>query len=98
MSEQTRFPALAALWTFVFGFVGMALSILTGWLEDVLDWAGAEDAVPFPDARPLVKAVVLLAIAAVIAFVNFVVRYAQARGWLRLPGGQVAYTDPSGDH
>ena len=84
--------ARAALWTAAFSFVGLFGVSLVGWLGDVAQWSQAAldgTTVAFPPLSVLAYAAVSAAASAAIGLVNFVVRYAQARGVL--PGSGPSY-------
>ncbi len=75
--DAVRAALFSALWAFL-GIFGLAL---TGWLSDVIAWAGdVNNVVVFPDPRVLVKALVSAVASALIGLIAFVVRYAQSRG------------------
>lgn len=68
------------MWTVLFSFVGLFGVSLVGWMGDVIAWADAEGASPFPSLSVLGYAAVSAFGAASIGFVNFVVRFAQSKG------------------
>jgi hypothetical protein len=90
----TKTASVAALWTFAFTLVGTAIMLLTGWLGDVANWVASDDeSVVFPSAAPLVKVGVALALAVVIALVNFLYRWLQTKESITkfLPGASPTY-------
>lgn len=78
----------AALWTFLFTFLGVFALALSGWIGDVATWAGTDGAV-FPSVTPLGKAAVAALAAAGSGFVNWIVRFVQSKGIL--PGSGPVY-------
>lgn len=70
----------AAAWTALFSFVGLFGLSLLGWLQDVAVWASSSGREPLPGLSTLGYGLVAAAASAAIGLVNFVVRYAQARG------------------
>lgn len=83
-------PARAALWTALFTFAGLFGMSLLGWLQEVWAWANdSTGVVLFPDPSVLMKAAVAAVVAALIGLVNFVVRWAQEKGFV--PGRSPVY-------
>jgi hypothetical protein len=88
---NTTNARLAATWTFMFTLVGSALLLFTGWLTDFAEWVSSDE-MEFPSISPLVKAAAALFVAGVIALINYVFRWLQAKNVL--PGQPPAYTPP----
>jgi len=78
----------AALWTTLFVFVAVFSAALLGFITDVAQWAGTDDAV-FPSVTPLGKAAVAALAAAASGLLNYIIRWAQSKGVL--PGAGPSY-------
>lgn len=85
MSDSVK----AALWTALFTFVALFGISLLGWVQEVAAWAGSATAGDFPSVTPLGKAAVAAVAAAATGLINWIVRFAQAKG--ALPGNGPAY-------
>lgn len=70
----------AALWTALFSFVTLFGVTAVGWLQDVVVWASESGASEFPSLSVLGYGAVSALTSVAIGFVNFVVRFAQAKG------------------
>lgn len=97
MTKATRDALKAAAYTGLWTFLGMFALAVTGWLNDVQQWATSDNAATvFPDPAVLVKA----AVAAVAAGAGFVVAAAVRLGQVAgiIPGAPPAYVErPKGD-
>ena len=77
-STGWKAPAKRAARTFLFSFVALFGLSLTGWLQDVIQWANdSEGVVVFPDPAVLVKAAVAAAGSAATGLVSFLVNLAE---------------------
>lgn len=75
----------AALATALFTFLTTFGASLIGWVQSLVDWAQLNGDGPAPDPSLLKSALFSAAAAAGIGFVNFVIRFVQAKTSL-LPG------------
>jgi len=78
----------AALWTTLFVFIAVFSAALLGFVTDVAQWAGTDDAT-FPSVTPLGKAAVAALAAAASGLLNYIIRWAQSKGVL--PGAGPSY-------
>jgi len=78
----------AALWTTLFVFIAVFSTALLGFVTDVAQWAGTDDAT-FPSVTPLGKAAVAAFAAAASGLLNYIIRWAQSKGVL--PGAGPSY-------
>lgn len=82
----------SALWTSLFAFIVLfGLSALK-FLADIATWAGSNGHNPFPNVSVLGYAFISAIVAVSIGLVNFVVRFAQSKGFL--PGTGPIYPAP----
>jgi hypothetical protein len=81
----------AAGWTFLFSFIALFGTAALGWLQEVIEWASTSGETPLPGLSTIGYAAVSAVAAAAIGLVNFVVRFAQAKGVI--PGETPTYTD-----
>lgn len=86
--------AKAGVMTAVFVFVTGLAATLTGWINDLADWATPGSGVPFPDPSVVRGALVTAAVAAATAFVNAAIRAIQEKLGLGLTPD---YTPADGD-
>jgi len=93
MSPELLNSAKAGAWTSLFTFVTLFGLSLVGWIGDLVVWASSNGIEAFPDLSTLGYAAVVAVASAASGFVNFVVRYAQAK--TGLPGSGPSYVDTS---
>lgn len=96
MNTDITNAAKAAGWTSLFTFVALFGVTLLGWLQDVTVWASDSGVAEFPTLSVLGYGVIAAAAAAATGFVNFVVRFAQAKGVLPGSGPDYGVIDTTG--
>jgi hypothetical protein len=79
----------AAAWTFLFSFIALFGVSAVGFLQEVIEWASSSGVEPLPGMSTIGYAAVSAVASAAIGLVNFVVRYAQAKGVI--PGETPTY-------
>jgi amino acid transporter len=90
MSTNDAFKA--ALWTALFSFITLFGVSAVGWLQDVVVWASESGASDFPDLSVLGYGLVSAVASVAIGFVNFVIRFAQAKGLFGQSASEVGPT------
>lgn len=85
MTNELKAGAVTAAFTFIGAFALGAL----GWVAEVAAWASSEGASDFPGYSALGYAVAAALVAAVTGLLNFLVRWAQGKGWV--PGNGPVY-------
>lgn len=73
-----RAPLKRAARTFLWSFIALFGLSLTGWLQEVIQWASDnEGVVVFPDPAVLIKAAVAAVASAAVGLVGFVINLAE---------------------